>query len=652
MKNQQAAEQLGDFGGGDNLNTRVGVGGTGLRAFFSLPARRVQILIKTAVQQGITEGLRAAATGGEPTLRERVAERAGSDYRASVTGDLQKLLEDPKKNKEILQKTYGLDTDEYMNISEQAKALTPEELEELQNKMFRTSNLIATVSERTENLPEGKKRRKREAYLDRLRGDYRAQQAQYDTFYDVGREKQQMEQAAVDKRIADEDAIDRTQTFVKGLGLVITTIGLVVGALSRFRDALVQISQQLGGVSVGKALEERIAAFINSLSTGFAVSSQRILETQGALAQEFGRLSTSGSALDLTKVAQSYGLTAQQLVGLERTLQSNALSASDALDAFREQGIVSGVAAEEINKNMGAVARAGDRFNEFIVEGIANAKRLGLEFGKIEQTLTGFATNFEGTVESFAQARALIPGFATDFSELFSVALDGSTDDLINIVREDLQGAGITSASELNRAALSNLEQATGFTADQIDRILANEDINFDAQMDLDANRNFLLKGIIVALATVGGAIVGTIIGLGTGLTGIAGGTAAAGALAGIKSGALSGAIVGGVVGTGTTFGLPAITGNDIVSKPGYGERTLVTPTGNIALNNRDTLVAGTELYGKGEISSQQADYRSLETRLDKLIMLQERSLAPREINITGFDKAMESQQQNAIRNY
>jgi hypothetical protein len=92
--------------------------------------------------------------------------------------------------------------------------------------------------------------------------------------------------------------------------------------------------------------------------------------------------------------------------------------------------------------------------------------------------------------------------------------------------------------------------------------------------------------------------------------------------------------------------------GNDIVSKPGYGERTLVTPTGNIALNNNDTLVAGTDLYGKGEISSQQADYRSLETRLDKLIMLQERSLGPKEINITGFDKAIESQQQNAIRNY
>ena len=628
MKNQQAAEQLGAFGGRDNLNTRVGVGGTGLRAFFSLPAERVQLLIETAVRKGIGEGLRTTITGGQPTLSERIASRP-----KQVSERLDELLEDPEKNKQLIKEEFPkFDAQMYQNLGQ----FTPREQGELDSLQKQLQDNISESQSQTRYGLPSNQLRKMEAEMARKVGE--KQQALQQAA--ESRQKEYLE-TQKDLEVSERDKIDTTQTFVKGLGLAITTIALVVGALTRFRDSLIQTSQQLGGVSIGKAFEERIAAFINSLLTGFTVSSQRILETQGALAQEFGRLSTSGSALDLTKVAQSYGLTAQQLVGLERTLQSNALSASDALDAFREQGIVSGVAAEEINKNMAAVARAGDKFNEFIVEGIANAKRLGLEFGKIEQTLTGFATNFEGTVESFAQARALIPGFATDFSELFSVALTGSTDDLINIVREDLQGAGITSASELNRAALSNLEQATGFTADQIDRILANEDINFDAQMDLDANRNFLLKGIIVALATVGGAIVGAI----------------AGSLFGLNAPvALKGAAIGAVVGGGSaaafTYGIPAITGNDIVSKPGYGERTLVTPTGNIALNNRDTLVAGTELYGKGEISSQQADYRSLETRLDKLIMLQERSLAPREINITGFDKAMESQQQNAIRNY
>lgn len=36
----------------------------------------------------------------------------------------------------------------------------------------------------------------------------------------------------------------------------------------------------------------------------------------------------------------------------------------------------------------------------------------------------------------------------------------------------------------------------------------------------------------------------------------------------------------------------PTTTGNDVISKSGYGERTLVTPEGSVSLNNRDTVVA------------------------------------------------------------
>jgi hypothetical protein len=33
----------------------------------------------------------------------------------------------------------------------------------------------------------------------------------------------------------------------------------------------------------------------------------------------------------------------------------------------------------------------------------------------------------------------------------------------------------------------------------------------------------------------------------------------------------------------------------------GYGKRTLLGPEGAIALNNKDTIVAGTNLFGKGD---------------------------------------------------
>jgi hypothetical protein len=48
------------------------------------------------------------------------------------------------------------------------------------------------------------------------------------------------------------------------------------------------------------------------------------------------------------------------------------------------------------------------------------------------------------------------------------------------------------------------------------------------------------------------------------------------------------------------------------MSEGGYGNRTLLTPKGSIALNNSDTVIAGTNLGGKGNSkgnSQQQSAY-------------------------------------------
>ena len=455
-------------------------------------------------------------------------------------------------------------------------------------------------------------------------------------FSALSKESQSIITSSTDEAIKRQETGEKISHFGTKIFQVAAFVGLLIKAFTGLRDSLIQTSQQLGGVSLGKAFEQRIDAFFASLRTGFTISSQRILETQGALGQEFGQLATTGSATELTKVAQSYGLTAQQLVGLERTLQSNALSASEALDAFTQQGILSGVAAEEMNKNMGAVARAGDKFNSFIVEGIKNAKRLGLEFGKIEQTLTGFATNFEGTIDQFAGLRAVIPGFETDFNQLFSTALYGSTDDFVEQIRTGLQGAGITSVAGMSRTALAQLEQSTGFTADQIDRILQNQDVNFDVQKDLDGNRNKLLKYILAGVGALVGAVAGVALTIGIGLASISFGLSLAPALA-----TVAGVAAGYRLGSN-------ITGDDIVSQPGYGERTLVTPTGNIALNNQDQLIAGTNLYGKGELSGpsqSSVSMQGVEVKLDKLYAAVERQTQALQrglrTEITGIDKGL-----------
>ena len=50
---------------------------------------------------------------------------------------------------------------------------------------------------------------------------------------------------------------------------------------------------------------------------------------------------------------------------------------------------------------------------------------------------------------------------------------------------------------------------------------------------------------------------------------------------------------------------IKSMTADDMVSQPGYGSRTLMGPEGAIALNNKDTVIAGTDLFpGGGNNSS------------------------------------------------
>jgi len=70
--------------------------------------------------------------------------------------------------------------------------------------------------------------------------------------------------------------------------------------------------------------------------------------------------------------------------------------------------------------------------------------------------------------------------------------------------------------------------------------------------------------------------------------------------------------VLGGVAGA-LAAGLVAkfSKGDDVVS-PGYGKRTLLSPEGAIALNDKDTVIAGTDLGGKKKGQPQQSSSPSI----------------------------------------
>jgi hypothetical protein len=396
-------------------------------------------------------------------------------------------------------------------------------------------------------------------------------------------------------------------------------------AVSRAFNSL---SKELG-TTPGEAARIYSAAVGSSittaLTTGRILTPSDITQIQAAFAQEFGGILTTEAATQLAVAANDLGVTTDQLIALERTLQGTGRESRSTINQFKQLGINGRVAAQELNKNATAIARAGSQFNSFIVQGIANAKRLGLEFSQIEKTLTGFATDFEGTIESFANVRAVIPGLATDFSQLFSTALYGSTDDFIEQIRGSLLGAGIGDISQLNRLQVAELEKATGFTGDQLNRILNNQDVNADTQITLDTTRNSLLSRILA----VSGAILGATI-----LPGVLG------------------KIIGAVVGGSLGFGF----GKYLESQQNASVDDAIIQNGQIITTDpADTLIATKtpEELGTQQVS---VNMEKLESKMDKLIMNAEQQLNVFKngmfVEMRDLDKAMIRQQESAIRNY
>jgi hypothetical protein len=97
-------------------------------------------------------------------------------------------------------------------------------------------------------------------------------------------------------------------------------------------------------------------------------------------------------------------------------------------------------------------------------------------------------------------------------------------------------------------------------------------------RLGLGLKKQGLLTGKKGLLQSIGDAAMTAIKGLaGIPVIGWALGLAAAGAVA--------------------ALGYKFLAGNDVMSKGGYGKRTLMAPEGAIALNDKDTVIAGTNLF-------------------------------------------------------
>lgn len=428
------------------------------------------------------------------------------------------------------------------------------------------------------------------------------------------------------------------QAFAIGMGLAVTAIKAVYNALAEFVNNIRQLQKELG-VSTG------VGAFLETKSVGARLSGVSKEEFFGAISgfgQEFGGVLAPEAANAIGKEMRRYGVSAQQLAAMRRTFltiaSGDASRAKDIENRFKKQIESAGMtridAADIISKNSELFARNGVRFQDAFVRAAIESKKIGVELSKVSQFGDNLVNDFEGFLTGFAELGAMGLGF--DTSRLAEIAVSGDDAALFNELRSQLRGMG-KDINKLDRPTRLSLESAIGMPISELQRLAgvaagSGEETMTAEELTRETNSALgtltdaidrlilalnILTDPVAALAyyftkgaekgaaeinkgnKISGSIIGGLPGALTGAAGMSGLLLLAGLLGAPITGGLSLAAVAGATAIGGGYGAykanelaKQTKGDDVVSMPGYGKRTLVTPSGAIALNDKDKIIA------------------------------------------------------------
>ena len=356
------------------------------------------------------------------------------------------------------------------------------------------------------------------------------------------------------------------------------------------------------------------------------ITSSKLLETFGALNKQFGFITNfaTDTLVTMTKLTKVVGVSSESAGNLAAAsevtgtsfesnykdvlatsyeLQRQSGVQMDLRDILEQTGKVTGTVRANLGANPTQIAKAITQAKLFgaSLQDVANAGKSLLDFessitAELEaELLLGKDINLEraraaalaGDQVTLAQELQKEAGTFSDFTkmnviqqEALAKAMGMQSDQLADILfQQEVQGK---SAKELRALGKEDLAQRVEAQTLQ-DRLSASMEKMQNLFVDLASGITPILFVLGKALSIVG-VIAGMIQDIISGI----------GMLFGMDM-PESSATVGAFK---SLFGLE--TADDMIAPPGYGDRILSTPEGSIALNNGDTLVAGTNLGGGG----------------------------------------------------
>jgi len=427
----------------------------------------------------------------------------------------------------------------------------------------------------------------------------------------------------------------------------------VIGALQKLSTAVFDITEELtnsgralartigttltDGIRLESQARANFASQVFRYGVNFAATVEQIQAVQKSAADAFVnvpegfQLSSDATAEFASGLKRIFGGEFELTSNTLRNFGALGLTSLESIEQFKNSTGRAGFSTQQyeriINRNIPSLLI----FGQSAARSAINLDRIGISLEQYRAVQQGVVTNLEGTLDTVNQLNQL--GATIDFSSFVRISELEGPEAAFRYLDQNIPDALLKTSTSFR--ALT--EQLPGVKVEDLLRGGMEPAVATLEQQLLDiSGPDGALAGFASALGTTTQAIQKS-----TGNTALP--------LLGAAGGAL-GASLAGTLGLSATFAatggailLPLLAmgaaslfaGDDVVSS--YGDRTLVTPKGNIALNNNDTVIAGTNLMPRGSV--QMADNSALMSKIDRFIDTV--SSATTTINVDGTQRTV-----------
>jgi hypothetical protein len=410
---------------------------------------------------------------------------------------------------------------------------------------------------------------------------------------------------------------------------------LLIDSAFRFSKISTDIGKNLGyGADKANEMANRMAIMAQG-SSNMNFTLQNAADAMNELSTATGYVAEySADTLEIQiMLTKQFGLQADEAAGIYKLSVLTGKSSEAVNDAMvstyvamRNQlgvGVPFKATIAEASKVSGQLAANLKSNPEQIVKAVVQAKALGTSLEQVKnqgESLLDFETSISNQLKA-----ELITGQQLNLEKARAAALAG---DQVMLAQElSKQGMTLEKFQSMNVIAQKTFATALGLSADQLADQLQKQKLAVEsgkslaqiteeeakqaqerqnAQDKFNASVTKLQDLIGNVVAGPLGKMLDIISDIGNVLSFIIskiqellGNTAVKtliGALTGLAVGGPWGALIGGAAGA-----LSGVFGDDVV---GYGARTLITPQGAVALNNNDTVIAGTNLFKGDDVTS------------------------------------------------